>query len=131
VYLLYIYIYESKVVDIIIIRMMNYYWGNTKPEIDDEENCYHGNNRSQPSSRGNNMVPIPRYGHPYPLSAKGGNNDEAANDMWGACLGILICMLLLLFLVFAMSYPAQYYYYPDDPTIKDYHHSARCPSCWM
>jgi hypothetical protein len=66
---------------------------------------------------------MPRYGHPY------SNTNEEATDMWGTCLGVIICVSLFVLLAFTMSYPVTYYYYPDDPTFKG--HAVRCPNCWM
>jgi hypothetical protein len=108
--------------------MMNWGYKAQTSHDNDEENGYRFQNRP---GRESHMIPIPRYGHPY-ASTIGNEDGDNYNDMWGACLGVLICMFLLFFLLFAMSYPAQYYYNSDNPAFKNnYQHSGICPSCWM
>ena len=90
------------------------YWGFSKPQpyVEEEEGC---------------RRPVSRYGHPYDYGAKDGADGTEA---WGACLGVLICVMLLLLLAFTASYPVSYYYYPDQKGYRDYSNRA-CPNCWM
>ena len=82
---------------------------------------------------------MPRYGHPYAVYG-GNNNREAGSDKedgseaWGACLGVLVCVMLLLLLAFAASYPVSYYYYPADQNMYrggPYSYNHGCPGCWL
>ena len=76
--------------------------------------------------------PMPRYGHPYNHA----DEEQSGNDMWGACLGVIICISLVMLLTLTVSYPINSYYYPDDPKDRGYYHNYnnyndRCPTCWM
>ena len=75
------YIYVGCLLSIIYFMT---YWGFSKPQpyVEEEEGC---------------RRPVSRYGHPYDYGAKDGADGTEA---WGACLGVLICIMLLLLLAF-------------------------------
>ena len=82
-------------------------------------------------------MPMPRYGHPYVTAGYDGNNDRERDDgteAWGACLGVLVCVMFLLLLAFTASYPISYYYYPADQNMYrggSYSYNHGCPGCWL
>ena len=45
-------------------------------------------------------------------------DDKASFDTVGGCLGVTICIMLLIVLLFAISYPLTYYYYPDTGFVR-------------
>jgi hypothetical protein len=78
-------------------------------------------------------MPTPQYVHPYAQGGYvGGGDKEDGTEAWGACLGVLVCIMLLLLLAFTASYPVSYYYYPADQNsnmYRGYYHG--CPGCWL
>lgn len=52
-----------------------------------------------------------QYEKSVPSSYDMSKKDDSATDCWGAWLGFVVCLILFIFLMFALSYPASYYYY--------------------
>jgi hypothetical protein len=84
-------------------------------------------------------MPLPRYGHPYVsyapvVDGAGAGDRDDGTETWGACLGVLVCIMLLLLLAFTASYPISYYYYPADQNGNvyrgSYSYNHGCPGCW-
>jgi hypothetical protein len=113
------------------IRKMNS-WGFTTARLTQNDG---GNNECDMRRI---SMPMARYGHPYVVAGYGANaavaDREDGSEAWGACLGVLICVMLLLLLAFTASYPVSYYYYPSDPNMyrgSSYSYNHACPGCWL